>query len=88
MNAMYIHRFAKIDFLSATGVYEFIFVGRLPKEVAEFKNLWLPFDNITWISILGSAIAVSATLFLMETIWSRRLQDQTNGHKTDGEYLL
>ena len=77
-------RFAKIDFLSATGVYEFIFVGRLPKEVAEFKNLRLPFDNMTWISILGSAIAVSATLFLMQLVWSRILQDQAIQHKNDG----
>ena len=76
----------KIDFLSATGVYEFIFVGSLPKEVAEFQNLWLPFDNITWISILASAMAVSAALFLMETVWSRNIRDQTIGHRNDGEY--
>ena len=78
-------RFVKIDFLAATGVYEFRFEGRLPKEVAEFKNLWLPFDNMTWISILGSAIAVSVTLFFMEVVWSRQLQDQPIRHKNDGD---
>ena len=78
-------RFAKIDYLSSTGVYEFIFVGSLPKEVAEFKNLWLPFDNVTWISILGSAIAVCTTLFLMELVWSRKFNDHTVRQKHDGE---
>ena len=82
------YRFGKIDYLSSTGVYEFIFVGSLPKEVAEFKNLWLPFDNPTWISVLGAAIVVSTTLFLLEIVWARNFNDQRAKQKHDGTYIL
>ena len=78
-------RFAKIDYLSATGVNEFIFVGSLPKEVPEFKNLGLPFDNMTWASLQASAIAVATVLFAMEIVWSRIFHDTTQKEKHDGE---
>ena len=78
-------RFLKIDYLSATGVYEFIFVGSLPTEVAEFKNLSLPFDDVTWASCMGALIAVSIVLYVVEMVAYRTLHG-TEEEKHDGEY--
>ena len=60
-------------------------MGSLPTEVAEFKNLSLPFDDITWASCMGALIAVSIVLFLMETVAYRTLHG-TKEEKHDGKY--
>ena len=60
-----------VDYLVASGVYEFIFVGSLPKEGYPFQSLYLPFDALTWMVFLGSAIIISVMLCFIEWCWKR-----------------
>ena len=69
-NILKLPRFKLVDYVTTTGTYEVCFAGRLPKEVPSFKSLWLPFDNVTWAFILGSAIAIGMVLIQIERNWN------------------
>lgn len=69
-NILKLPRFKLVDYVTTTGTYEVCFAGRLPKEVPSFKSLWLPFDNVTWAFILGSAIAIGMVLIQIERSWN------------------
>ena len=76
-----------IDFLVTSGIYEFIFVGSLPKEGYPFQSMYLPFDGTTWILLIGSAIIISMMLQLIEWCW-KRLTNGTDPLKNDGDYIV
>ena len=76
-----------VDYLVASGVYEFIFVGSLPKEGYPFQSMYLPFDAMTWILILGSVIILSMMLHMIEWCW-KRTTDGTDNLKIDGYYIF
>ena len=62
---------ANIEPLTRTGVWEEVIVGGFPKEVAPYKGLWIPFDEVTWILLLVSFIIVALALFVIEKVWSK-----------------
>ena len=64
------NRYQLCDYLTTTGIYDFIFQGSLPKEAPPFKSLWLPFDHMTWALVLISFISVSFSLYAIERRWS------------------
>ena len=71
-----IYSFKIVDYLTTTGIYEFILIGSVPKEAPAFKSLWLPFDNITWFLILCSAVACATALFAIERTHSKLSQNR------------
>ena len=68
---IYLFRFKIVDYLTTTGIFEFIFIGRVTEETPAFKSLWLPFDNAAWASILVSAVAAAVMLCVIERCWSQ-----------------
>ena len=73
-----------IEPLTRTGVWEEVIVGGFPKEVAPYKGLWIPFDELTWILLLVSFIAVAVVLFGIEKIWIMTTSEGIM--KYDGRY--
>ena len=78
-------RFKIVDYLTTTATYELCFGGRLPKEVPSFKSLWLPFDSVTWIFILCSAIAVGVVLHQIQRSWNVLQHKETEHMKECSE---
>lgn len=62
--------FASVEPLTRTGVWEEVIVGGFPKEVAPYKGLWIPFDEITWALLLVSFMIVALAIFVIEKVWS------------------
>ena len=79
--------FEKIDYLTTTDIYEFSFVGSLPKEAPPFKSLWLPFDNISWAFVLATTLTASLSLFLIEKVWNVA-EKKNKPVKYDGKNFL
>ena len=72
------HRFKVVDYMTTTCTYEVCLGGRLPKEVPSFKSLWLPFDSVTWVLIVGSAIALGLVLVHIGRLWNVLKHKRTN----------
>ena len=69
--------FKIVDYLTTTGILEFILIGSVPKEAPAFKSLWLPFDTVTWFLILCAAIACATALFVIERTLNQLLSQNT-----------
>ena len=76
-----------VDYLVYSDVYPFIFVGSLPKEGDPFKSLYLPFDGITWMFLVGSGLICAIVLHLIEWCW-KRVTNGTDPLKYDGDYIV
>ena len=63
-------RYQLVDYLTNTGIYEFVIVGGNPREVPSLKTLRLTFDNVTWVLVIISVITVVLLLFIIDIIWN------------------
>ena len=63
-------RYQLVDYLTTTGIYEFIIIGGNPREVATLKTLRLTFDNVTWAFVITSNFTLVLVLFLIDIMWN------------------
>ena len=71
------NRFEKADYLTHTGIYEYVLEGSRAREVASFMTLFRPFDFFTWIYVMAATIMVSSLLFQMDKCWIRLHPDKS-----------
>ena len=63
-------RYQLVDYLTNTGIYEFVIIGGNPREVSSLKTIRLAFDNVTWIMLVISDFTVVLLLFIIDIIWN------------------
>ena len=63
-------RYQLVDYLTTTGIYEFIIIGGNPREVPTLKTLRLTFDNVTWAFVITSNFTTALVLFLIDIMWN------------------
>ena len=63
-------RYQIVDYLTTTGIYEFIIIGGNPGEVPSLRTLRLTFDNVTWGFVITSTFTIALVLFLIDIIWN------------------
>ena len=63
-------RYQIVDYLTTTGIYEFIIIGGNPREVPSLRTLRLTFDDVTWALVIISAFTIALVLFLIDIIWN------------------
>ena len=63
-------RYQLVDYLTNTGIYEFVLIGRNPREVPSLRTIRLTFDDITWILVIISDVSVTLMLFSIDLIWN------------------
>ena len=62
-------RYQIVDYLTTTGIYEFIIIGGNPREVPSLRTLRLTFDDVTWALVIISAFTIALVLFLIDITW-------------------
>ena len=63
-------RYQLVDYLTNTGIYEFVLIGGNPGEVPSLRTIRLTFDDITWILVIISDVSVTLMLFSIDLIWN------------------
>ncbi len=65
------YRAQTVDFLAQISSITFHFMSQKPPAIASYETLVLPFDEIVWAFLAGSALVASALLGLMSICWKR-----------------
>ena len=76
-------RFQKADYLTPTGIYEYVLEGSSAREVASFKTLFLPFDVFTWMYVIVATLLVAYLLFKIDKYWIRHLPRESKSFETN-----
>ena len=69
-----------VDYLTTTGIYEFILMSGHPKEVPGFKTISNSFDTFTWILTGISGLFFALFLFIVEVLWNLLKNYQITKH--------
>ena len=79
-------RYAYARWLPYMNQYQKVMTTALPKVIANYETLFLPFDRYIWISLLISCAFEFAFLFSIDWLWQRSLwvRKKDNCWKAEG----
>ena len=63
-------RFQLVDYLTNTGIYEWVIFSGHPQEVPSFSTIGMTFDMATWALVTASLCIVTSLLFIIDIKWN------------------
>ena len=63
-------RYQLVDYLTNTGIYEWVIFSGHPQEVPSFSTIGMTFDMSTWALVTVSLCTVTSLLFIIDIRWN------------------